>query len=452
MDSTDRKKIVFFSTNSNHFDGTKISTKVRPTCAEQLKMLADEHPDTAFSIVTQKPGTFLLDIDGNDIKSSDERIRCTIVPDSASSPEEFAQAVMAEKPDIAIAATFWVDPFDWLTVKDGLVAEILRRNGIRAIAHSSDTGIEMFDKFRTHMALKSLGMNVAEAVYVHHWLFVCAGTKGRVRENVYAEYVLEKIRSLRYPVVIKDTVGLSSYGMQVVGTFDEAKSFLLSRRNSSDRIVEELIPGEQFGTEIHGSDGKYKIYPPLMFSVNQYGITSPKQSVKAGPVTGGKYRIAELESSLMTMAQKLNLSGIAQVDLVFSDGKWFVIEVNPRISGMTTTYAVAEGKTIPELLLETENPDAKPMLKPVMNFKAPILSEDEMEQLLSLKQVKLVNQIENYAATQKREVGYAEIILSADDLMEALDEIREKFPHIVEENFYRSAAAITEKIRRDTAL
>lgn len=438
-------KIVLYNTNSNNFEGKKISTKTLPSCKSQFDKLCTLYPDCEFVVVAQRPGTFLLDLEVESIKEKSEKVKYILIEEN-NSPNEIAEVILNENPNLAIATTFWVEPFDWLCVKDALIAEILQKNGIRTISHSKEIGIECFDKFRTHLLLEKLGLNVAKAVYVHHWLFICAGTKACVKENIYAECVLEQIKNLNYPVIIKDTVGLSSYGMQVVEDFEKAKQFLYSRRNNSDRIVEELIHGEQFGTEIHGTKGNYEVLPPLMFSVNKYGITSPKQSIKIGPVTNEKYKIKELQESLLKMANELEFSGIAQVDLVFSNGKWYIIEINPRLSGMTSTYAVSKQKSILEVLIEIALEKNKNQnLEKVMNFKIPLVSQERMQELKKIESVKYISQIENYAATQKREVGYAEIIISSEDLMSELEKIKMAFPELIEEIFYENAKNIISK-------
>ena len=94
-------------------------------------------------------------------------------------------------------------------------------------------------------------------------------------------------------------------------------------------MVEELIQGEQFGTEIHGIEGRYSVLPPIAFSVNKDGITDPLSSVKFGPVTDPAYHFEKVQEELLNMAQ---------------NGEWFIIEINPRWSGMTTTTAAKEGR------------------------------------------------------------------------------------------------------------
>ena len=44
------------------------------------------------------------------------------------------------------------------------------------------------------------------------------------------------------------------------------------------------------------------------------------------------------------MAQSLKFEGTVQVDLVYRAGEWYIIEINPRWSGMTTTTAAMEGR------------------------------------------------------------------------------------------------------------
>lgn len=84
--------------------------------------------------------------------------------------------------------------------------------------------------------------------------------------------------------------------------------------------------------------------PPIAFSVNKDGITDPLNSVKFGPVTDPAYHFEKVQEELLNMAQTLKFEGTVQVDLVYRNGEWFIIEINPRWSGMTTTTAAMEGR------------------------------------------------------------------------------------------------------------
>lgn len=435
-------KILFYSTNSNHFDGNTFKINTLPSWKNQWEQLCNIYPEHEFIIITQLPGMFLLDLENNSVKESCSKIKYFVT--RKDSPYEIAELIKSYEPDIAIAVSFWVNPYDWLPINDGIIAEILQTSGIKTICHPSKTALECFDKNKTHNFLSTKKYKVPNAVYVHHELYWGERNKLEVKNNVYKEYIHHNIKNLKFPVVIKDTVGLSSYGMEVASTYNQVISFLSSKRNNSDRIIEEYIEGLQFGTEIHGTNGKYIVHNPYLFSVNKYGITSPKQSVKIGPICDKKYKIKKLKQTLKHLAKDLNLSGIAQVDLVFSNNEWYIIEINTRISGMTPMYAISQNKTIYSILTEIAlNKINKAKQTYTINFKLPILTETQMNELSKEPYIKYINQLHNLNAKQEREQGYCEIILGGTktkkELIDCVNNFFEKYPNLIEPIFAENA-------------
>lgn len=424
-------RIVFYSTNSNVFDEKNFKITLMPANISTFEEFCAAHKDHEFFCLTQKPGMFLPESEKvfEDNKKSGSQLNIQYLPLESDS-QSFAEAILALKPDLAIAMTFWIDPYDWLPVSDAIVGEKLRNAGVRVICHSVETALICFDKWRTHNELARLGFEVAPAVFCDHDLYFCAGSNKEVLRNVYKESVLAQIRELRLPVIIKDTTGLSSYGMTVAHTYGEVTGYLNSKRNNSNRLIEEFITGRQFGLEIYGVPGNYTVLPPFEFSVNQYGITSPKQSVKYGPC-----ELSEaLREMMLKLAEGLKLCGAAQVDLILDDeGKWHIIEVNPRLSGMTYTYATACGLSVFEMMYRAcIEKNALPQPAPfVMSLKLPLMTENKMSEILQLPGVKLLNQTNNLAAKQEREKGFCEcIIVSVDKslLQQAVARLEELFP------------------------
>ncbi len=437
-------KIVLFSTNANHFEPSKFLTKTFPSRAEQLSNLAKRFCEHTFFVVAEPPAPFLLDIDENgEISKKAKEIQYEILNEKHSSSEEVAGKIKELKPDVAIAASAWADPFDWISIKDGIVSEILASKGVRVLANPSSSAMKCFDKWQTKQLLFELKIPTAKTVFVHHWLFWCAQAKGGVRENVYREFVLKNIENLHYPVVIKDTVGLSSFGMVVAKTFGEARDFLLSRKNSSDRIVEEYVEGRQFGVEIHGTAEKYTVFPPMEFSVTKHGITSPKQNVKFLQKADDSIPMEKLEKNMVQIAKSLSFSGIAQVDLVLSNGEWFVLEINPRLSGMTTSYAVSVGKNPIEMLVDAffGKTDFSKM-QSVLNFKLPPVDDEKLKKIFEMDGVLFASEIENKFAVQKRGVGYAQLILDGEKAIETLEKIKKSNPELIEETFLKNAISL----------
>ena len=54
-------KIIFYSTNSNHFDCNTFKISSYPTCKEEFEKLVLNFPQHEFFVVTQFPGMFLID-------------------------------------------------------------------------------------------------------------------------------------------------------------------------------------------------------------------------------------------------------------------------------------------------------------------------------------------------------------------------------------------------------
>lgn len=454
-------KILFFSSNSNNFDSKNFIITTLPSWKQQFEELKIRHPENQYIAVTQEPGMFLcdsLELMENQ-KFQNEHSDSSIFHKAFDSHDlyiinshsnvEFAEFIKKLKPDYAIAASFWVTPFDWLPVNDAIIGDLLSNQEIKAFYHPLNSTMTCFNKYETHLFLEKINLPVANGIYVNHDLFFCANSKKEVKNNVYKDAIVSQINKLSLPLIIKDTVGLSSYGMQIINTYGEAKNYLNSKRNNSDRVVEEYISGQQFGCEIHGTPGNYKILPPFAFSVNQYGITSPKQSVKYGPITDSKYNISIINQKLLVLAEQMKFCGIVQVDLVFDGEKWFIIEINPRCSGMSTTYACSKKQNFYEMITDSILDQSKISYAeitndfyPTINLKIKLLPKEKLEQLCSLEGIKYVCQTEDKAAKQDREMGYCELIITDDskeELLNQLQILKNNFPDYVENQFIETA-------------
>ena len=159
----------------------------------------------------------------------------------------------------------------------------------------------------------------------------------------------------------------------------------------------------------------------------------------------------ELNKILKKIAESLDFEGITQVDLVFAQKKWFVIEINPRLSGMTASYAAMQNMTIFERILKTAGIQNKNEQKEnfVLNIKFPLLTEEEMTKLSKKSFVKQVYQTENLAAKQEREKGYCEVILTSpakENLSHNIKELAEVLPQKTEKVFFETALELAKKI------
>ena len=259
--------------------------------------------------------------------------------------------------------------------------------------------------------------------------------------------------------------------MQVLNTYGEVCNYLNSKKNNSDRIIEEMISGNQFGieflccnaisnTKTISNEKSISIFPPFMFSVNKYGITSPKQSIKIGPIKENSQKndfcVKELYDLIKKLAQTFDFNGIAQVDLVLHEKQWYIIEINPRLSGMTLSslsffndfnnsifevfynHFVLKNQTVNESINKISNSKAIKCI----NLKLPLLSKDDLLKLKNLSFVKYVCQTENKSALQEREKGFCEVIIcgeSACELQSYIVKIEKDFSTEAEKSLFINA-------------
>ena len=275
-------KILFYNSNTNNTDVANFCYSFFPSAKTDFENLAEKYPEHEFFVVTQKPGVFLLDLENGEFVSKAEKVQYHLL-EKETSPKDFANFIQKLEPDLAISTSYWLSPFDWLSLQDSLIAEYLSENNVNVLCNSLENQEMCFNKWETQLALEAKGFTVPKSIYLSHDLFWAERSNKSIIHNPYKELIFSKLKKMTFPVVIKSLTGFSSYGMDVAKTFSEALHFLTQKSGNEDKIIQEYKGGLHFGLEIYGSKDCFEIKPPFKFSLNKYGITSPKQSVKIGP-------------------------------------------------------------------------------------------------------------------------------------------------------------------------
>lgn len=412
-------KVVVYSI-STRMAPPDATAAVFPSRADEWDNMADIYADMDITLVIQPAGRYLADIiDGQIASKRPEKVNYIIMkPDD--DVDDYVETISGINPDCAIGISMSTTPLDWNPIRDAMIANKLREKGIRTICNSDYIAVTAFDKWRTSILLRIHGLNVAEHVYIHYDTLHSGDNLADHVTNPYLEYVLYKVKHLKFPVIIKSTTGAGSWGIQTADDFESARDYILDDKVTGDIMVEEFMEGEQFGTEIHGCDGNYSVLPPFRISTNEGGFTDPLKSVKFGPVTDARYNIKELQDKLKQFAIDRKLAGITEVDLVFNDGKWSIIEINPRWSGMTTMLAGAEGRSPFAVFLDQVKGDTKDYSDPAnlkysCNFKLPKLTPQELEEVYALDNISFISQYEVYTKETGGRVSYSEVIASGFD-------------------------------------
>ena len=192
-------------------------------------------------MVLQLNNRYYLDFKDGEPAGFPRGVRMVVLPNDAAIPD-FLRAIEAEKPDVAVAMTHPVSGYDWNGIRDAVIAESLRDDGIETICGDYPASLVCFDKAKTFQVLRDNGFRVSEAVTVEHELFTLEGAETGSTLNAYRESILWKIRKLA-PVIIKAATGSGSVGIRVCRTYEEAEAFLLSGAFDKNAIVERLLEG-----------------------------------------------------------------------------------------------------------------------------------------------------------------------------------------------------------------
>ena len=449
------KKVVLYSSNSKRRDSSS-NCVVFPKWAELWDRLANKHPDCEITLVVQLNGRYFLDIKDGRVTHMPKKINVKIL-DMEDKLDKFVEVIEEIHPDIAIGMPGPVSGIDWNGIRDAGIAEELERRGIKTMCYPLKTAIDCFDKWRTHVFLEENGFNVAKAVYCHHEMFFAGQGDNQSTGNVYQEYVLHQVKLLPYPIIIKGTTGSSSSGITIVKSYEEAEAYLLSEKNTEDLIIEELLHGQDYSTEIHGCKGHYNILPPFMlFSTDNKDVVQPLglTTVKFGPMRNEEFHVDELIKELTRMAELMDLKGNNNLDLMFCDGKWYIIEINARWSGLTTLTTSAEGRTPYDIYMDQYTGSDVDYTDPgsikySCNFKMTAMSEDQLELLSRQPNVTSVVQYEVIRSADNKFV-FSDVVIGGfenyGEMSSCLAGLQKMFPQAISADVVSAVAEKLESI------
>lgn len=321
-----------------------------------------------------------------------------------------------------VAKSLHTAPFDWDALGDSLTLLAFEKSGQKILAPSPSFAYTFFDKYEAYHALIENHIPTPPTTLVNRALLLADSGATGITRNVYREYLLEKLFSHPFPVVIKDRIGVSSFHIEVARCFGDAKSYILGKRNKVDKVLQPLLVGSHICVEVFSTGDFFFTGAPFLMSLNQYGVTSPRfnQKVSANLPQAAK---KALDALLAQFMKAFCPKGVIQFDLVLDAlGSWWVIEVNPRIGGVTNCSCAAFGATLDEVfssLLQkkplTPTHYALEVKLPVTNASGASSIKAAFPRALNGKRLTLfaLTQEENKNATQLRERGFCAVTLQS---------------------------------------
>ena len=151
-----------------------------------------------------------------------------------------------------------------------------------------------------------------------------------------------KNRTLQFPVVVKPQFGFASHSLFIAKNSEQMAVFF---NYEPDMLIQEFVDGVEFGLDICTSlEGKVLSIVPRKKIALRAGETDIAVSVKDDRLFDFSLHFAELMASCGHV-------GPMDVDVFEVDGKYLVLELNPRFGG---GYPLAQlaGADFPELIIK----------------------------------------------------------------------------------------------------
>lgn len=197
--------------------------------------------------------------------------------------------------------------------------ERFQKNGIKLIVNNKETVELAKDKFSSYKFCLQNDILVPRTALIDE---------------------VEKIRRMRFPLIIKPLKGRGSLDTYRVEGREEL--FYLRNKLSGLYIVQEFIEGREYTVDIVASPaGEILLVVPRERMVTKAGMSYKGRTVSN----------ARLSTMAKRVAEKFGINGPANIQFKIKEEKIYLIEVNPKFAaGLPLT--VASGVNIPLVLIK----------------------------------------------------------------------------------------------------
>lgn len=195
-----------------------------------------------------------------------------------------------------------------------------------------------FDKLRTARYIESLGL-ASPKTYVNY---------DEAMKNL-------QDGSLHFPLVLKPRWGSGSIGIEFVNSLEEleevyalllkkVKKSILATASKGDEyiLIQEKIEGQEYGLDVMNDlKGNHRAVSVKMKLAMRAGETDKARTVDN----------AEIRAIGRTLGENLRHIGNLDVDVFEKDGKYYVLELNPRFGG-GFPFSYEAGVNFPKAIIE----------------------------------------------------------------------------------------------------
>jgi carbamoyl-phosphate synthase large subunit len=210
----------------------------------------------------------------------------------------------------------------------GVILQYGGQTAIKLAAHLHDQGVRI-------LGTPLSGIDAAENRETFDALLEDCGIK-RPKAAAVTDLAagIAAAEELEYPVLVRPSYVIGGLGMEIAWNRRELAQWLtIARSKNPDQpvLIDKYLPGIEL--EVDGiCDGEDVLIPGIMEHLERAGVHSGDSISVYPPVSlSGKQKEKLLEIT-GTLARALGVVGLINIQFVLSQGKIYVIEVNPRAS------------------------------------------------------------------------------------------------------------------------
>ncbi|MGW6698540.1 ATP-grasp domain-containing protein [Nocardia sp. NPDC055049] len=227
--------------------------------------------------------------------------------------------------------------YDQETMRDAVVKDHLADRGIPMIMHRPEV-IRMFSsKWDTKEVVRRFGIEASDGILIDGDLLNGRGPA----VYGYPAYVRRRALELGFPLLVKPLWDCGANGICFIEN-ELALINYLQDPYDGNAVLEQCLEGELCSVEIVGHDGSYVIQPliwkgrtgsaPPFMASDRFRYCIPRREADDA--------FAPIAARLRTMCTTLGVEGVIEVEMIYVENTYRVIEINPRLSG-TTTLSIA---------------------------------------------------------------------------------------------------------------
>lgn len=184
-----------------------------------------------------------------------------------------------------------------------------------------------------------------------------------------------------FPLIVKPS---GSSGSEGVLKIDNKESFELFKKenglNLGQWVIQEYIEGPSYSIEIIGHQGSY--YPLQVTGLEMDDLYDCKRVY--APVELKAQQLKQFSNIAISVAKKINLNGIMDVEVILHQGQLKVLEIDARLPSQTPTVVYhSTGINMLELLVDiylgkTDKQISLPVIQKAVIFEHVVISPDKI--------------------------------------------------------------------------